>query len=123
MTDSGGFVVPEVALPLRIDRAEFEDPTLLLGGLGWSLSASCIWRWIMTDGRVLTGESADAADAVRDLVGDELVAVTWSGPARFGVDPRFELRSGGWIDMLSDAAFDTWVLHLPEVTLVGPLPR
>jgi hypothetical protein len=112
---------PEVPFPLRIDRAEYEDPTLMLGGEGWSLSAMCVWRWVAADGRVVTGESVEASDLVWDLVGDEITAVDWTGPAALGVDPRFELRSGGTLDILSDATFDTWVMHLPGITLVGPL--
>jgi len=33
------------------------------------------------------------------------------------------LRSGGVLELFSDAAFDTWVLHTPTVVLVGPLRR
>ncbi len=112
---------PAIRLPLAIERAEFEDPTLMLGGEGWSFSATCIWRWVSADGQVLTGESPGAADLVWDLVGDELTVVNWHGPPVVGLDPRFELGSGGSIDILSDAVFDTWVMHLPTITLVGPL--
>ena len=35
-----------VPIPLRIDRAEIEEPTLLIGGDGWSMSMLCYWRWI-----------------------------------------------------------------------------
>lgn len=64
MTSSREFGFPILPLPLRIDRAEFEDPTLMVGGNDWSLSANCIWRWVAADGKVLSGESADAADFV-----------------------------------------------------------
>jgi hypothetical protein len=110
-----------VPLPLHIDLAEFEDPTLLVGGEGWSLSATCIWRWVSGDGVVVSGDSIDAADVVWNLVGDDIIAVRWTGPEVLGSDPSFDLRSGGTLDLLSDATFDTWVLHVPHVTLVGPL--
>lgn len=110
-----------IPLPLRIDRATVEAPTLLLGGEGWSLSATCVWRWVSADGRLVTSNSDAAADFVWDLVGDAIIEVRWSGLEVFGVDPSFRLASGGTLDLLSDASFDTWVLHLPDVTLVGPL--
>jgi hypothetical protein len=54
-------------------------------------------------------------------LGDSIVAVTWSGPESLGVDPCLELRSGGRVELTSDATFDTWVLRTPKVVLVGPL--
>ena len=30
------------------------------------------------------------------------------------------LRAGGSLELLSDVAFDTWVIHLPAQLLVGP---
>lgn len=114
-------VTDSLPLPLRIDRASNEAPTLLLGGADWSLAATCIWRWVSAAGDVVTSESAAGSDAVWDLVGDAIIAVSWSGPEFMGLDPVFRLASGGLLDIMSDAAFDTWVLRLPEVTLVGPL--
>jgi hypothetical protein len=108
-------------LPLHVDRAEYEYPTLTLGGEGWSLSCICVWRWVNPEGRVVTGESPDACDLVWDLVGDEIAAVDWVGPASLGLDPRFRLTSGGSLDLLSDATFDTWVMRAPGVILVGPM--
>jgi len=108
-------------LPARIDRAEIEEPTLLVGGSSWSLSATCEWRWVKPDGSVVSSSMGEASDLVWDLVGDEIVAAQWSGPSALGVDPSFELRSGGVLDLFSDASFDTWVLHTPALVLVGPL--
>lgn len=108
-------------LPTRIDRAEIEEPTLLVGGSSWSLSATCEWRWVKPDGSVVSSSTDDVADLVWDLVGDEIVATQWSGPEALGADPSFRLKSGGVLDLLSDASFDTWVLHTPALVLVGPL--
>lgn len=105
----------------RIDRAEIEEPTLLIGGSYWSLSATCDWRWVKPDGSVVSSSMVEAADLVWDLVGDEIAAVRWSGPSTLGVDPSFTLKSGGFLELFSDASFDTWVLHTPTLVLVGPL--
>ena len=112
-----------VVLPARIERAEIEEPTLLLGGVDWSLSVTCDWRWVKANGTIVSEDTQGREDVIWDLVGDEIVAATWSGPAQLGQDPAFELRSGGVLELFSDAAFDTWVLHTPTVVLVGPLRR
>ena len=108
-------------LPTRIDRAEIEAPTLLLGGLTWSLSATCEWRWVKADGTVVSSSTDGAEDLVWDLVGDEIVAARWAGLSALGADPSSTLKSGGALELFSDASFDTWVLHTPELVLVGPL--
>ncbi len=108
-------------LPAGIDRAEIEGPTLLIVGSSWSLSATCAWRWVKGDGSVIGPSTVGADDLIWDLVGDEIVAMQWTGPPGLGIDPWFTLRSGGVLDLFSDAAFDTWVLHTPELVVVGPL--
>lgn len=108
-------------LPARIDRAEFNDPNLIVGGVGWSLSAICCWRWITADGAVVSGDASGAEDRIWDLVGETIVRATWRGPSPPGVDPCFELLSGGQLELFSDASFDTWVLDTGGLVLVGPL--
>lgn len=108
-------------LPTEINRAEFSDPTLLLGGPDWSMSLTCEWRWVDPKGAVVSSSTVGADDIVWNLVGDQIVSVEWSGPLALGDDPLFHLRSGGILRVFSDAAFDTWVLHTPSLVLVGPL--
>lgn len=108
-------------LPVRIDRAEFAEPSLLIGGPGWSLSAICCWRWVDSDGTVIGADAAGIEDRVWDIVGDEIIAAAWAGPAQLGADPSFTLKSGGVLELFSDASFDTWVLETPALVLVGPL--
>jgi hypothetical protein len=108
-------------LPTSIQSAEFEDPNLIVAGEDWSLSAICIWRWVAADGSVTSPAQSDVADRIWDLVGDSIVAVNWSGPESLGADPCFELGSGGRLEVVSDATFDTWVLRTPDLVLVGPL--
>ena len=108
-------------LPLRIDRVAMEGPTLLVGGPSWSLSATCDWRWVRSAGDVVSDSTDGADDLVLELVGDEIVAADWSVTMALGKDPSFTLRSGGTLGVISDAAFDTWVLHTPDLVIVGPL--
>lgn len=111
----------EELLPVRIERANLEEPTLLLGGVDWSLSATCDWRWVRADGVVIGEGTVGREDLIWDLVGEEVVATRWSGPEALGLDPSFTFRSGGVLELFSDVSFDTWVLHTPNGVLVGPL--
>ena len=115
---------PDLAdvLPLRIERAEIEVVSLLLGGHAWSLGATCLWRWFDPRGRVVSNDTPTAPDDVWDLVGDSIVSVEWVGPPALGYDPRLRLASGGELALLSDGLFDTWVLHVPGRSFVGPWP-
>lgn len=111
----------ERLLPLRIETAEYTDPTVLIGGRQWSMSITCAWRWVDANGEVVSAAQGDASDRIWDLAGEEITAVSWSGPSSLGLDPTFRLRGGGELTVLSDATFDTWVLHAQDLVLVGPL--
>ena len=110
----------DAVLPVRIDRAEVDDPTLLLGGESWSMSATCHWRWRDAHHSLVTHATRDADDLVWDLIGDEILRATWIDRG-YGADPVLTLRSGGELELISDVTFDTWVIHIPELVLVGPL--
>lgn len=110
----------ERLLPVRIDEADVEGPTLLLRGELWSLTATCDWKWLDGDGVITSSDNAQG-DAVWDLVGHRVLAVTWSSTP-VGLDPTLELEGGSTLALHSDAAFDTWTIHTPTVVLVGPLP-
>ena len=98
-------------LPMVIGRSELEGSALLLGGE----------RWTTADGSVLDEQSPSVADEVFDLTGETITSVSWSSPTEHGLDPTLQLRSGGRLEVVSDAAFDTWQISLPDVVLVGPL--
>ena len=52
---------------------------------------------------------------------DHHVGVLARVPTEYGLDPTVHLRSGGRLEVFSDAAFDTWTINTPSVVLVGPL--
>lgn len=108
-------------LPSLIMGAEYEEPTLMIRGSDWSLSAICSWRWFSDEGEVCSPAQASAVDRVWDLIGERVTEVSWSGPANLGLDPTLRLESGGEITLLSDASFDTWVLETPGMVFVGPM--
>jgi hypothetical protein len=106
-------------LPVRIDEAEIEGPTLMLRGTGWSLAAMCYWRWAEPGERIITESDPEASDAVWDLVGHQVLGVEWTR-TEYGIDPTIVLDGGVSLEIRSDAAFDTWTIHTPDLVLVGP---
>lgn len=108
-------------LPALIMEAAYEEPSFMIRGSDWSLSAMCSWRWVSADGEVCSPAQSGAVDRVWDLIGERVTEVSWSGPANLGLDPTFRLESGGQITLLSDASFDTWVLDTPNMVFVGPM--
>jgi len=104
-----------------IGRSEMEGPVLLLRGEVWTMSVLGTWRWITAAGAFVDEQSPDVADEVWNLTGETITSVSWSSPTEYGLDPTLHLRSGGRLDVSSDAAFDTWTINTPSVVLVGPL--
>jgi hypothetical protein len=100
-----------------------QGETLLVGTDTWSLAATCDWQWVANDRSVVDPTKPDVSDAVWDLIGETVVSVRWSGPRSIGDDPVLMLESGGHLEFVSDAHFDTWVIQMPNLVLVGPLHR
>jgi SMI1/KNR4 family protein SUKH-1 len=112
----------DALLPALIEAAEVEGPTLLLRGTGWSLAATCDWAWSPPDGPAITPSDQHAPDAIWDLIGHRVDDVTWSIETKHGLDPTLTLDDGTTVSIRSDASFDTWTIHTPQLDLVGPLP-
>lgn len=108
------------ALPLSIGRAEFSDPTLIIGAEEWSLAATCPWRWLAGGSFVASCASPDASDSIWGLIGHTIMAAEWQSTT-VGWDPVLRLSDESVLELFSDAAYDTWVLRLAETTIVGPL--
>lgn len=106
------------ALPLRVQRASWTEPTLLLGGPDWHLSATCAWR--VSEGGVFSfgWESDDAAARVERLVGAEMAAADEQSrwlPA----DPALGFSDGRRLELFSAHFLEPWVLRLPAMTWVA----
>jgi hypothetical protein len=105
-------------LPMTIRDAAFVDPTLTLGGEGWSFSSDSAWR-VTSRGVLAYGWSqAGAPDLVWELCGQAIVSVAPQSSLMAG-DPAFELSSGQWLEIFSDQPTDPWCLRLPTMTFVG----
>lgn len=104
-------------LPMRILECEWTDPTLTFVGIDWTLSITCPWSVERSGVTEFEWTSADVEDRVWDFIGCEIQRVQLDE----GGDPHLCLSDGSILHVLSDITSDTWVLRLPELTLVGPL--
>ena len=89
----------------------------MLAGEGWALTAMCPWRVLRDDALELSWSTPDAEDRAGDLIGRRVVAAE-----QHGRDAALRLSDGSVIDLFSDSDTDPWVLRLPGLTFVGPLP-
>ena len=102
-------------LPLRIRRAEWQEPSLTLGDDHvWAMSINAAWRVTEPTGVAFGWSSRDAAAKVWDLCGLEVRKVLVDRL----VDPSLILSNGWRLDVFSDDWHDPWVLRLPDITLV-----
>lgn len=100
-------------LPLEIERAQYCDETLLLGGEYWSLCTLGAWR-IIQDGHVLTACWDKNSDIhVGSLAHHGIVRVVRQS-VLIGLDPAFELSDGRTLEIFSCDTFEPWVLKLPD---------
>ena len=60
--------------------------------------------------------NADASDRVWELVGLTIIDATEQE-----IDPCFLLSNKSVLELFVDTPTDPWVLHLPDITVVGPL--
>jgi hypothetical protein len=109
-------------LPWRVRTAEWVDPTLVVGGDGWSMTISCSWRVCTPTGVAYGSSSVDAEDRVWDLVGAEVVGIEAQGVVSYA-DPRLVLRGGLALELFSEAEPDAFVVRSgDDIVIVGPFP-
>ncbi|NJP96652.1 hypothetical protein HCN51_45720 [Nonomuraea sp. FMUSA5-5] len=112
-------------LPLRIDELSYDEPSLLLGGEGWSLSILSSWRLLDEHGRLMLGgqsKEGDVREHLRILADTQVVDVE-AQSAFLPVDPRLRLSNGFVLEIFSDYPSDTWVWKVRNrhLVYVGPL--
>jgi hypothetical protein len=106
-------------LPLSIRSVEYDDPTLVIIGDGWSLAFLGSWAW-RRDGVVVT-EWGDPTtyDAVWELCGLDVLAVRAALNASTPGDCCFDLSDGGSLEAWSDrSGYDIWTFRHNELDVV-----
>lgn len=105
-------------LPVGISDVEYSDPTLLINGEGWSLSVQTAWRIVGPEGLVFSSDSSDAADRVRDLIGEEVTTIVPLAMTST-VDPVLMLSSGSALEIMSLHPVEPWVLRIRDQVWVA----
>jgi hypothetical protein len=101
-------------LPLLIERAEFANQNLSLGGPLWSFNALATWRCIAGGRLVAASEDTDGASAFIETVVGRAISRVVSQSSLFPFDPTFILDHGVILEVFSSHFLDPWVMHLPE---------
>ena len=107
-------------LPLRIERSEWNDPVLSIGGENWSFNTTSSWR-VVNNSRLIAGaEDNLASEVITTLIGTD---IEFCEPMSKNpnIDPRFVLSNGTKLEIFSASGFEPWVLSLPgnEPTIVA----
>jgi hypothetical protein len=100
------------ALPLQVTRVRWVDPSLVLGGDDWDLSATCPWRVGSDAGLDFASEFEDVQERLPSLIGRTVVGAdvqSWS----VAVDPCLLLDDGRRIELFSADSRQQWTLRLP----------
>lgn len=107
--------------PLRIQRAMWQDPTLLLAGPGWSFACTSIWRLVEGDRLVLGYEDEATIKAIEDLRQSDVLRCEALVRPSSG-DVRFTLSNGLILEIFVTSLIDPWVFRLPADLTLVPAP-
>jgi hypothetical protein len=105
-------------LPLRIERAIYQNEVLSLSGPEWTMASMAPWR-VGSDHRLLFGWETEAAgERVAGLRGLDIVSVApQSGSV--GTDPCFTLSDGTFLELFATHPLEPWTMSLPGITFVA----
>lgn len=105
-------------VPLCIQTVEYEDPSLVVIGDGWSLAFLGSWAWRRGDAVVTEWGEPATSDAVWDLCGLDLLAVRFPNAPGTG-DCSFDLSDGGFLEVRSDhSGYETWTFRHDDLDVV-----
>jgi len=107
--------------PLKIERVDWNDPQLTIGGSGWGLNAMIPWR-LLDPTKLIIGSGDEGFEAaIRKLVG---VSITDCLASRreLQIDPCFILSNGQQLEFFSTCTLDPWTMKLPKPPILVASP-
>lgn len=108
------------ACPLKIERVEWNDPQLTIGGTGWSFNAIVPWRLFGAEKMIVDSGGQGFEDAIKALAGSEIVGcVTREGSK---CDPCFILSDGRQLEFFSICTLEPWTMRLPKPPILVASP-
>lgn len=108
-------------LPTAILNVEWNDPVLVVGGVGWSLAVTSPWRVVTTEKLVLGSDDADQ-ESLRGLLHDKMVVSCDVQSRHASLDMALVLESGETLEVFSVAYLEPWTLSLSDVGMFVASP-
>lgn len=106
-------VVKEFAnrLPAAILNFEWNDPILVVGGVGWSLAITSPWRVVTADRLVLGSDNA-TQESVGAHLHDKMLVSCDVQSRHTSLDLALVLEGGEVLEVFSVAYLEPWTLSL-----------
>jgi hypothetical protein len=109
------------ACPLSIERVEWHDPQLTIGGSDWFFNTVAPWRLLAAD-KMLTGIYDEGfQQAIRQIIGTTIVGCSTRASAP-QIDPCFILSNGHQFEVFSTSALEPWTMSLPRSSILVASP-
>jgi len=106
--------------PLKIERVEWNDPQLTIGGGDWYFNAiapCCAYD----SEKMLTGSSDEGFETfIKTLTGTQIVGCTTR--EGFKGDPCFALSDGRRLEFFSTCMLEPWSMRLPKPPILVASP-
>lgn len=108
------------ACPLKIQRVEWNDPQLTIGGSDWHFNAIAPWRLFDWKKLIIGSDDKGFEAAIKKLVGLDITDCLTSQRA---IDPCFILSNGQRLEFFSTCALEPWTMKLSEAPILVASPR
>lgn len=108
-------------LPLRVLRAEWRDPVLLLHGAGWRMTVTTTWR-LLFQGRFVFGSDNIEPEMVDCLLTNNLITDCRWQSSLAHLDPLFVFSCGHVLEVFSVSAIEPWLLSFGDENLFVASP-
>jgi hypothetical protein len=100
------------ACPLKIERVDWHDPQLTIGGDGWGFNAIIPWRMFDSEKMIAGSGEEGFEQAIKSLVGIQIVGCTTRDECKS--DPCFALSNGQQLEFFSNCTLEPWTMKLPK---------
>lgn len=98
-------------LPLAVLAIEWNDPSLVLSGAGWSISIMAPWRIVSGD-QLRLGSDDATQRALEEAVQDKIVIACEMQSRHSRIDPALIFDGGLVLEVFSASHLEPWTLSL-----------
>ena len=108
------------ACPLKIERVEFNDPQITLGGSNWGFNTICPWRLLDSEKMIVGSGDEGFERFIKALAGIQIVECTTRQGCKS--DPCFVLSNGQRLEFFSNCTLEPWTMKLPKPPILVASP-